>query len=485
MGRGTDLNNGDCIGTRDGLAKSSRCAVASLAATIFLSSLGGSVSNVGLPTLSRAFAIGFSQAQWIVLAYFLAVISLIVNAGGLADSLGRQRLLLGGLLLFGLGSIGAGAAWSFWLLIVARGLQGVGGAIMLVLATALVCDIVPTRRLGSVLGLLAAMSGLGTAAGPSLGGFLIAGFGWRALFFVNVPICIAIAWMVHRTVPRTRHATAGPWRPDWTGTFLLVGALCAYCYAATPESGRFAAGNLVALALAVAGAAVFVLVERRAANPLLRLEMFRDPSLCGNLGMSVIGSTVIMATLVVGPFYLIDGLQMTPAQAGLALSVGPVISAVGGVPIGRLVDRLGIVAMSLAGLAIMAAGAAGLAFSEGIVGLPRFIGSLIVVMGGYGVFQISNNAAVMAKSSSATRGTFAGLMNLSRNIGLVTGASVMASIFSATAHGTNGELPIVLDAAHGLKTTFAVAAGLATLAVAIGLSSGAIPLFRRCANRGG
>jgi MFS family permease len=201
--------------------------------------------------------------------------------------------------------------------------------------------------------------------------------------------------------------------------------------------------------------------------------------------MSVIGSTVIMATLVVGPFYLIDGLQMTPAQAGLALSVGPVISAVGGVPIGRLVDRLGIVAMSLAGLAIMAAGAAGLAFSEGIVGLPRFIGSLIVVMGGYGVFQISNNAAVMAKSSSATRGTFAGLMNLSRNIGLVTGASVMASIFSATAHGTNGELPIVLDAAHGLKTTFAVAAGLATLAVAIGLSSGAIPLFRRCANRGG
>ncbi|WP_245656692.1 MFS transporter, partial [Novosphingobium naphthalenivorans] len=161
---------------------------------------------------------------------------------------------------------------------------------MLVLATALVCDIVPTRRLGSVLGLLAAMSGLGTAAGPSLGGFLIAGFGWRALFFVNVPICIAIAWMVHRTVPRTRHATAGPWRPDWTGTFLLVGALCAYCYAATPESGRFAAGNLVALALAVAGAAVFVLVERRAANPLLRPEMFRDPSLCGNLAMSVIGS---------------------------------------------------------------------------------------------------------------------------------------------------------------------------------------------------
>ena len=479
------MSDDDCIGALNGPAKRSRGAIASLAATIFLSSLGGSVSNVGLPTLSRAFQISFPQAQWIVLAYFLAAISLIVNAGRLADSVSRQRLLLAGLLLFGLASIGAGAASSFWFLIAARTVQGLGGAIMLVLAIAIVCDTVPPARLGGALGLLGAMSGLGTAAGPSLGGLLIAGFGWRALFLVNVPICIAIAWMVHRTVPRTRHAAAEPWRPDWTGTVMLIVALCAYCYAATPESGRFAAGNLVALALAVVSAAGFVLAERRAADPLLRLEMFRDPSLCGNLSMSVIGSTVIMAALVVGPFYLVDGLQMTPAQAGLALSVGPVISAVGGVPIGRLVDRFGIVSMSLAGLAIMAAGAAGLALGEGIVGLLRFIGSLIVVMGGYGVFQIANNAAVMAKSSATTRGTFAGLMNLSRNIGLVTGASVMASIFSATAHDTGGAFPIALAAAHGLKTTFAVAAGLAALAAAIGLSSGAIPLFRRSAIRGG
>lgn len=474
----------DTGGNGDGgrLAKSSPGAIASLSATIFLSSLGGSAANVGLPTLSRTFGISFPQAQWIVIAYFLAVISLIINAGRLADSVGRQRLLLAGLALFGLASIGAGVAWSFWFLIAARALQGMGGAIMLVLAFALVCDIVRPARLGSVLGLLGAMSGLGTAAGPSLGGLLIAGLGWRALFLVNVPVCIAIAWMVYRTVPRTLHPAATPWRPDWAGTFLLISALCAYCYAATLASGRFAAGNIIALALAVVGVATFILVERRAADPLLRMGMFRDISLCGNLAMSVIGSTVIMATLVVGPFYLVEGLHMTPAQAGLALSVGPVISAVGGVPIGRLVDRLGIVAMSLAGLAIMAAGAAGLAFSEGIVGLPRFIGSLIVVMGGYGVFQISNNAAVMAKSSSATRGTFAGLMNLSRNIGLVTGASVMASIFSATAHDG---APGGLAAAHGLRATFATAAGMAALAVAIGLSSGAVPILRRNAKRGG
>lgn len=473
-------NGGIVAGSR--LAKTPRGAIASLSATIFLSSLGGSVANVGLPTLSRTFAISFPQAQWIVLAYFLAVISLIINAGRLADSLGRQRLLLAGLLLFGLASIGAAAAWSFPFLIAARALQGIGGAIMLVLAFALVCDIVRPARLGSALGLLGAMSGLGTATGPSLGGLLIEGFGWRALFLVNVPICVAIAWMVHRSVPRTFHPAAAPWRPDWAGTFLLIAALCAYCYAATPASGRFAASNIAALALAVAGAAGFVLVERRAADPLLRLGMFRDFSLCGNLGMSVIGSTVVMATLVVGPFYLIEGLHMTPAQAGLTLSAGPVASVIAGVPIGRLVDRLGASAMNMAGLVIMGAGAAALAFGEGIVGLPRFVGAVIVVMGGYGVFQIANNAAVMAKSSFATRGSFAGLINLSRNIGLVTGASVMASIFSATAH----DKPAVgLAAAHGLRATFATATGLVALAVAIGLSSGAIPLLRRNAKRGG
>lgn len=477
------MNDDGGVGPGRGLAKSPRGALGSLAAIIFLSSLGGSVPNVGLPALSRAFTISFPQAQWIVLAYFLAVISLIVNAGRLADSLGRQRLLLAGLLLFGLASLAAGAAWSFWFLIAARALQGMGGAIMLVLAITLVCDIVSPARLASALGLLGAMSGLGTAAGPSLGGLLIAGFGWRALFLVNVPICLAIAWMVYRTVPPTLHPAAARWRPDWAGTFLLIVTLCAYCYAATPESGRFAAGNLAALTLALVGAAGFVLIERRAADPLLRLGMFRDLSLCGNLGMSVIGSTVIMAMLVVGPFYLVDGLHITPAKAGLALSAGPVTSAIAGIPIGRLVDRLGSVAMSLAGLVIMGAGAGTLAFSKGIIGLPHFVGSSIVVIGGYAVFQIANNAAVMAKSSSTTRGTFAGLINLSRNIGLVTGASLMASIFSAAAHGVHGETPAASAAAYGLKTAFATAVGLSALAVAIGISSGATPLFRRSSKR--
>lgn len=464
------------IGASGRPAKSTSGAIVSLSATIFLSSLGGSIVNVGLPALSQAFAISFQKAQWIVIAYFLAVISLIINAGRLADSFSRQRTLLAGIALFGLASIGAGVAWSFWFLIAARVLQGMGGAIMLVLAITIVSDIARPARMGSALGLLGAMSGLGTAAGPSLGGLLIAGFGWRALFIVNVPFCVAIAWMVHRTVTRTLHPAAVRWRSDWAGTLILIAALCSYCYAATPSNGQFSTGNIAALALASMGAAGFVMIERRAANPLLRLGMFRDQSLCGNLAMSVISSAVIMATLVVGPFYLSEGLRMSPAQAGLTLSVGPVISVVAGVPIGRLVDRLGISTMTLAGLAIMGLGATALAFGEGVVELPRFVGAMIGVMGGYGMFQIANNAAVMAKSSSATRGSFAGLINLSRNIGLVTGASVMASIYSATARASS---PTKFAPTTGLKTTFAIAAGLVGLAVGIGLFSGAITRMRR------
>ena len=167
-----------------------RWALASLSLSMLLSSLGTSIANVGLPTLAQAFNASFQEVQWIVLAYLLAITTLIVSVGRLGDITGRRRLLLAGIVLFTVASVLCGVAPTLWLLIAARAAQGLGAAIMMALTMAFVGETVPKARTGSAMGLLGTMSAIGTALGPSLGGVLIAGLGWRAIFLVNVPLGI-------------------------------------------------------------------------------------------------------------------------------------------------------------------------------------------------------------------------------------------------------------------------------------------------------
>ncbi|MGH8412741.1 MAG: MFS transporter, partial [Pseudomonas sp.] len=165
-----------------------RGALVALSLSMLLASLGTSIANVGLPSLVQAFDASFQAAQWVVLAYLLAITAVIVSVGRLGDLMGRSRLLLAGLLLFTVASALCGMAPSLGLLIAARALQGLGAAVMMAMTMALVGGTVTKKRTGRAMGLLGTMSAMGTALGPSLGGVLIAGFGWRALFFITVPL---------------------------------------------------------------------------------------------------------------------------------------------------------------------------------------------------------------------------------------------------------------------------------------------------------
>src|SRR4030088_2417510 len=181
-----------------------RWALASLSLSMLLASLGTSIANVALPTLAQAFSASFQEVQWIVLAYLLTITALIVRAGRLGVITGRRRLLLAGIFLFTTASVLCGLAPTLWLLIAARAAQGVGAAIMMALTMAFVGETVPKQQTGSAMGLLGTMSAIGTALGPSLGGVLIAGLGWRALFLVNVPLGIVAFLLAYRYLPADR-----------------------------------------------------------------------------------------------------------------------------------------------------------------------------------------------------------------------------------------------------------------------------------------
>ncbi|MHA6575763.1 MFS transporter [Pseudomonas yamanorum] len=381
-----------------------RGALAALSLSMLLASLGTSIANVGLPSLVQAFDASFQAAQWVVLAYLLAITAVIVSVGRLGDLIGRSRLLLAGLLLFTVASALCGMAPSLGLLIAARALQGLGAAIMMAMTMALVGETVAKERTGRAMGLLGTVSAMGTALGPSLGGVLIAEFGWRALFFTTVPLGL----------------------------------------------------------LTIALARRYLRVDRREQQPVQSgfsfLSTLRDSTLSAGLAMSALVSAVMMTTLVVGPFYLTHGVGLDPAWMGMTMAVGPCVSAMMGVPAGRLTDRFGSGPMTIAGLLAMLAGGLLLALTPPNLGIAGYIGPLIILTLGYAQFQAANNTAVMSDVVPDLRGVVAGMLNLSRNLGLIAGASALGAVFAHVSGDLATATPA--DVGSAMRATFGVAVTL-------------------------
>jgi EmrB/QacA subfamily drug resistance transporter len=450
------------------LAQSPLLALAGLSLATLLSSLGTSIASVGLPSLMQAFGASFQSVQWVVLAYLLAITALIVSAGRLADMFGRRPLLLGGIALFTLASVLCGLAPTLWLLIAARAVQGLGAALMMALTLAFVAETVTKERTGSAMGLLGAMSAIGTTLGPSLGGLLIAGFGWRAIFLVNVPLGVAafaLAWLALPARGTPAEADRGSF--DAVGTALLALTLAAYALAMTLGRGNFGTLNIGLLVAAGIGVLLFGVVQTRAKNPLIRLARLYDIRLSASLAMNLIVATVMMATLVVAPFYLSRGLGLNAAMVGVVLSTGPLVSALSALIAGRLTDRFGANRIMIAGLLALAIGTSLLSLAMINLGVASYVMPIAVTCFGYALFQTSNNAAVMSGVAAGERGVVSGLLNLSRNLGLITGASLMGAIF-AVASAEESQLTSAA-AAHGMQVTFQTATALAVAALFMAL----------------
>ncbi|MGP8333860.1 MFS transporter [Serratia sp. CY43514] len=437
--------------------------LAALSLSMLLSSLGISIANVGLPALATAFHASFQAVQWVLLCYLLAVTTCIIGIGRLGDSLNRRRLLLAGIALFTAASLICTLAPQLWLLLAARLAQGLGGAVMMSIAMALAGEVLGTEKIGRAMGLLGTMSAVGTALGPSLGGALIAGFGWRAMFLINLPLGLLALWLAWRYLPNGPRAATRAEPFDRAGTLLLGGALLCYSLAMTLGRGDFGALNLVLMLGALLAAGLFIRVERRAASPLLAPSMFRHPALTAGLAASALVMTVMTATLVVGPFYLSRALGLSAAQVGLVMSAGPAVAILTGIPAGYLVDRFGSQRIAQLGLAAVAAGA-GLLSLLGRWGVLGYVAPIALLTAGYALFQVANNTMLMKDLFPERRGLIAGMVNLSRNLGAITGASAMGALFYLASQQVAGT---AAAAAYGMRVTYGVAALLALAALLI------------------
>ncbi|MFZ1425338.1 MAG: MFS transporter [Geminicoccaceae bacterium] len=211
-------------------------ALIGLSLAVLLSQLGTNIINVALPTLVDALGVEFGAVQWVVVSYLLVVTAFIVGVGRLGDQLGKKRLYLWGLAIFMAASVLCALSTNLALLIAGRAGQGLGGAILMALSFAFVGDVFPKERTGFAMGVLSTMVSFGIALGPSLGSLALAAFGWRAVFWINLPFGLLAFLLVSRYLPNTVDASKYPVpaaRFDWIGTVLLALTLGAYSLAMT------------------------------------------------------------------------------------------------------------------------------------------------------------------------------------------------------------------------------------------------------------
>lgn len=392
-----------------------------LALSALLASLGTSIANIALPALAQAFDAPFAEVQAVVVTYLAALTVSVVVVGRLGDHFGYRRVLFAGLALFAVASISCAVAPDLRFLICARAAQGVGAAILMALSMALLRELTSEDRVGQAMGLLGTVSALGTALGPSLGGLLLPLAGWRGIFWVQVPPAVLALLLAIILLP--------------------VGA----------NKAKARAPSLLTM------------LNRR---------------LVPNLAVNFIVAAVMMTTLVVGPFFLGMALGLHPAGVGLVMTVGPAISILGGVPAGRLVDSWGSGRVLMLGLCLLVVGTVFLALLPELAGVAGYVAAIAVLTPGYQLFQAANNTQVLADVAKEARGTVSGLLSLSRNAGLIAGASLMGAVFAFGVGRTDIASASGSAISNGMRLTFLVAAGLMGAAMLLHvMTRGGVPRF--------
>lgn len=414
-----------------------------LSLSLLVIGLDNTILNVALPTLVRELGATASQLQWMVDAYILVFAGLLLTMGALGDRFGRRRALTTGLVLFGLGSLGAAFAGSATTLIATRAAMGVGGALIMPSTLSIITNVFSGRERGRAIAAWAAISGLGIIGGPVLGGWLLEHFWWGSVFLVNVPI-VTIAVIAGRfLVPESRDPQATPLDP--VGAVLSITGLTALVYAIIEAPSRGWTDSLILGSFAVAIVLLGLMVwwELRAKHPMLQMSFFRDPRFSAASASITLVFFALFGTVFMTAQYLQFVLGFTPLQAGFR--VMPVATLIIAAPLSaRLTEKLGTKPVVTAGLLIVATALTILATIEPGDGYGR-IGLALAVMGfGMGTTMAPATDSIMGSLPLAKAGVGSAMNDTTRQVGGALGVAVLGSVLAST-YGA-----AIAPAVHGL-----------------------------------
>lgn len=446
-----------------------RLAMIAVMTATAMTVLDGSMVNVALPQIARALDAPAGDALWVANAYLLAVAMTLAIFASLAGRIGFGRLFAGGLAVFTLASLGCALSSSVAMLTAMRVLQGVGGAAGLSIGPAILRTVFPNRLLGRILGLNALLVAAGTAVGPTLGGALLSWLGWPWLFAINVPLGAAGLVLGLRAVPDNPQAVAT--RFDSAGAVLSAAAMGAFIMAAdacarlgSPQQGGEAL--VIYGAIAVSAGWAFVWRQRRAAAPLIPLDMFASKrfslaaltslvSFVGQ-GMTFVALPFLFQT-VYGDSALHSALLFTPWPIGIMLAAPHA---------GRLADRYPAAVLSSAGLALLALGLLCLALLPAQAHAWDIAWRNLLCGIGFGLFQSPNNREMLSNVTRERSGSASGILAIMRTFGQCFGTAVVGIVLSAF----DSDLAGGAAGMHAIRLCLgiAVAATVMALAVSVG-----------------
>lgn len=435
-------------------------AVALLAASLpmFMATLDNLVVTSALPVLQAELGASLTDLQWVVNAYTLAFATLMIAAATLGDRWGRRRTFLGGIAVFTLGSIAAALAGSPGALVAARALQGVGAAAVMPLSLTLLAAAVPASRRAMAIGIWGGVSGLGVALGPVVGGAVVEGISWQAMFWINVPVALVAVPLVLRTLPEQRGRTQ---RLDVLGLVLAAAGVLGIVWGVVHgnEDGWTSAGVLGPIVGGALALALFLRHESRTPHALVPLRLFRSRSFAVANASGFAFSLGAFGAVFLLAQYLQVVQGYSPLEAGLRTlpwTAAPMVVA----PLaGVLAPRVGVRVLLTGGLVAQAAGLTWLALAAPGNGYGALVPGLVLAGIGMGLTFAPSATAVLADMAPDDHGTASSTNSTLREVGVALGVAVLTAVFTAAGGSIT---PEGFDA--GLRP--AVLVGAAVIAVA-------------------
>jgi len=441
----------------------------------FMGQVDASIAQLLLPSLERAFGATLSAVSWVAVAYLLTMAALMPIFGRLADMLGHKLLYTAGFVVFVVGSALCGFAPDLPILVAARVLQAIGGALLSANSVAIVVAAAGPKERGRGVGIQAAAQAVGLCAGPVIGGILLSTLGWQWVFWINVPFGIAGAIAGWFILPQTAHLTTDK-RFDLKGALLLGPMLTAFMMVLNEGQawGATSPAFIAAAAIGVVLLVAFIRTERGAPAPLLDPRLFASRAFALANAGSLMSYALLFGIMLLMPFVFERAYLDDPLRAGLRLSIIPIAISLLAPISGILYDRLGPRVPTLSGMAVCVAGLALLYVALGENhGLLMVMIALGVFGVGQGLFTAANNTAIMASATADLSGEAGGLLNVTRafgiSLGIASASTVLAWRLSAMGDPGGGTMHVapatMLVASRGVVLfliLYAVAAALAS-----------------------
>ena len=426
------------------------------------------VVNTALSRIAEDLNTGLSGLQWVVDAYTLALASVVLTAGALADRFGRRRLFAIGLVVFTVSSAACAAATDIVFLDVARAVQGLGGAVMFAVSLAILADAFPNpRERAGALAAYGATIGGTFAIGPLVGGALTSGLDWQWIFLINIPLGIACLWITRRYVRESRDPATSP--VDWAGQAALVAGLFLLVLALLRgnEDGWGSTIILAEIGGAVAALIAFVAIELRSTHPMLPLRLFRIPSFTGAQIAAFGISGSFFAVFLYMTLYLQQILGLSAIEAGLVyLPTTVVIFLVSGAS-SQLGEKVSPRVMISAGLALVAVGMALMTLAEVDSSWTALLPGMLLAGVGTGLFNPSVIAVALGSVPIEQSGLAAGVNDTFRQAGVAVGVAALGALVPAGAALGGGSPAKYVDGLHNALFAGAGLAAVAAVAAAV------------------